>query len=125
MATWQETKSFIQSNFNVEVLDGDIIKMVFETEGGRSQLIFVHHYDLLNGAAFFSPFAKISDISGTQFAGLAKDSVLGLSEHFDMYGALHVAPLDNLDMSEISWPLQWVTHYADMLEKQLGLGDSL
>ena len=128
MATWPEVKSFIKSNYEIQSETELTMTMVFETGGGRSQLVYVmgiEGADLLSSVRFFSPFAEVSQISANQFAGLADGVLFGLARLADFYGVVHNSFLADLDASEINTPLIAVTSQADKMEKQLGLGDNL
>lgn len=128
MATWQEVKDFIRSNYVVSSEEGSLMVLQFETDRGRSQLIFVggiENASELSSVRFFSPFARVDQISPAQFAQLASGSVFGLAESAGMYGFVHNSFLADLDASEINVPMVAVTMNADQVERQLGLGDSL
>ena len=125
MATWQEAKGFIAANYNFEDLGDDILKFVFNTGDGRSQLIYISHLDSIPAIRYFSPFATASDISAEQLVNIAETSLFGLSRIADMYCVMHITPLADLDASEIEWPLTYVSFWADAIEKKLGLGDKM
>lgn len=126
MATWQEVKNFIHTNYVVSNEEGNLLVLQFQTEGGRSQLVFVSGFDSadeLSSVRFFSPFARVDQISPAQFAQLASNTIFGVAEVADMYGFVHNSFLADLDASEIHVPMNAVTMLADQVERQLGLGD--
>lgn len=130
MATWPEVENFLTSNYKTEQLGDSFYKLTFSLDAGRSQMIFVMGLGLedphLANLAFFSPFAKISQISPQTLVEIMEDhSFLGFSRIGDWYTLKHVAPMSNLDANEIEWPMKYVTVAADNLELELGLGDDL
>lgn len=128
MATWQEVKNFIHTNYVVSNEQGNLLALEFQTDRGRSQLVFVSGIegsDDLNSVRFFSPFARVDQISPAQFAQLASNAIFGLAEQADLYGFVHNAFLADLDASEIHVPMNYITMLADQVERQLGLGDNL
>jgi hypothetical protein len=128
VATWLEVKTYIKSNYVIQSETELTMTMEFDTGGGRSQLVFVMGIEGagdMSSLRFFSPFAEVSQISATQFAGLADGVVFGLARLEDFYGVVHNSFLADLDASEINTPLMAVTSQADKMEKQLGLGDDL
>jgi len=127
MATWLEVKQFISNNYKVSDATDRMLTLEFETEPGRSQLVFVmgiEDAEQLSGVRFFSAFAEVGQISPAQFAQLANNSLFGLAEQAGYYGLVHMSLLADLDASEIHVPMLAVTAQADKIERQLGLGDS-
>ncbi len=128
MATFLEVKNYIKSNFQIQSEEDTFLTMVFNTGNGRSQLVLVMGVEgagEMSSVRFFSPFARVDQISPAQFANLAEGTVFGLAQMADLYGVVHNAFLENLDESEITTPLMAVTSSADAFEKSLGLGDDL
>ena len=128
MATWAEVTTYIKSNYRIQNETESALTMVFDTGSGRSQLIIVMGVEGasdLSAVRFFSPFAKVDQISAQQFTGLADGTIFGLAAMAGMYGLVHNAFLANLDASEIETPLAFLTAGADAIEKSFGLGDAL
>lgn len=128
MATWSEVKNFIKSNYRIQSETDGTLTLVFDSDGGRSQLVIVMGIEgagELSSARFFSPFARVDQITPSQFANLAQASIFGLAAVGDYYGLVHTALLENLDASEITTPLAFITGEADGIERNLGLGDDL
>lgn len=128
MVTWHEVKEFIRRNYVVSSEQGNLLALEFQTDRGRSQLMFVSGIEGsndLDSVRFFSPFARTDQISPAQFAQLASDAIFGLAEQADFYGFVHNAFLADLDASEIHVPMNYITALADQVERQLGLGDDL
>lgn len=127
MATWAEVKQFIGSNYKVTSTTDRMLTLEFETQPGRSQLVFVmgiEDAEELSGVRFFSAFAEVGQISPAQFAQLANNTLFGLAEQAGYYGLVHMSLLADLDASEIHVPMLAVTSQADKIERQLGLGDN-
>ncbi len=130
MATWREVENYLSSNYQIEKIAPELIKMTFGLDGGRSQLVFVQGLGLDDPetaiVSFSSPFAKVGQITPQQLvACMSENSAVGVAILADMYMLKNVSPLQNLDANEIEWPLFFVTNFADDLEKELGLGDDL
>ena len=128
LASWAEVRNYIQTDYQIQNDTGTTLTLVFNTGDGRSQLVFVMGIEDvgdLSSVRYFSPFARVGQISPTQFANLAGEAIFGLAELADMYGVVHNSFLENLDASEIDTPLMAVTSSADAFEKRLGLGDEL
>lgn len=130
MATWQEVENYLTSNYELDVVEPEVLKLVFGVGDGRSQMVFVMGMSLddpdLAHVSFISPFARTEQLSPQQLVNtMADNTALGITSIGGWYALKHVAPLANLDANEIEWPLTFVTGGADMLERQLGLGDDL
>lgn len=128
MATWAEIKNFIRQNYIVSAEEGNTLKLEFNVDANRSQLVFVMGLDTGDEYAtvrFFSAFATKDDLSPTQFMEIAKDPIYGVAEFGGLLGYMHNALMADIDASEISLPLNLITAVADETEKSLGLGDRL
>ena len=121
MATQLEVRNFIKSNYEVEVMDGGDFKLVFELDGGRSQLVFVDVTE--SNAQFSSPFASVDDISAKQALEANAGFSLGMQIISNYYVVKHVVPLADLDASEVTAAFDLVANIADMLEKSVVGGD--
>jgi len=122
MASNSETINFIKENYQVEQ-NGDLLILEnFQTEGGRTQTIYVHMYDGLMTVS--SPFAKTDAITAEQAIAAAEPEILGISRVGSLYAVHHAVPLADLDPSEVNIAFALVTNVADGLEKGLGLGDN-
>ena len=130
MATWQEVRTYVHSNYKVEDIDPAMMKMLFDSGNGRSQIIFVGHFDLSEAGmgdwlTYFSPFCGTDQATANAVMGVASDNTMfGITEMAGMYGVRHVAPMLNLDANEIEDPLMAVVFSADNLEKLLTGGDA-
>ena len=123
MATKQQAIDFIKSNFNAEVLgDGSLFKMVFVTEGSRSQIVFAEVLD--HAIGFSSPFASKEDMTPKQVLDAGEEWLCGVRVIGDTYYIRNVAPLENLDETEIHDNIALVSYAADGIENKYVGGDN-
>jgi hypothetical protein len=121
MATSAEAISFIKSNFKVEDLGDNLLKMLWTfTETNRSQLLFVEVRDSV--LLVLSPFAGAGQVSADKALEIS-ESIFGIVKRADQLFLTHVVLLENADANEIAAPLELVAVHADDLEEALGLGD--
>jgi hypothetical protein len=122
MASNSETINFIKENYQVTQSGDALILENFETEGGRTQTLYVHMYDGLMTVT--SPFAKTDSITAEQAIAAAEPEILGITRVGSFYAVIHAVPLADLDPSEVNIAFALVTNLSDGLEKGLGLGDN-
>jgi len=129
VATWTEVENYLTSNYKTEKKDNSIIQLVFNVGNGRSQLVFVEGHSLDHDDAFItfvSPFAKVDQLTPQEVVTVMSiEGNLGVTIFAGYYVLTNAAPLKNLDTNEIAWPLFYVTEFADIVERALGLGDDL
>jgi hypothetical protein len=123
MATQHEAINFIKSNFKTEPFEGGGMKLVFDLGGGRTQLTFVEVSE--SNVQYSSPFASVDDVTAKQALEANSKFSLGMQIMGSYYVVKHVAPLADLDASEIGEGFELVANIADILEKQLVGGDNL
>ncbi len=121
MATQQEAINYIKPNFNTEPLEDGGLKLTFDLGEGRSQLAFVNVNE--SNVLYGSPFASVNDVTAKQALEANAQFSLGMQMVGDVYVVKHVAPLADLDASEISDGFFLVANIADLLEKELVGGD--
>jgi hypothetical protein len=116
MATMNEVISHIKSNYSTEDLGNGGLKMEFNIDRTRTQLIFVHSDDemLIVG----SPFAR--NISSDLAFQAAENSIFGIRKFDDLYVLHHVIPIGDIDASEIQFGLMTLAIQADELEAKFG-----
>ena len=126
MATWQQVKSYIYANYNVSDDSGDMIRLMFETGNGRSQMVLIGHLDIgeYSSIRFNSPFASWSNASPERVLRATESIGVGICSIGDYIVTTHSQLLATIDEAEIDWPMAYVTSTADKLEQQLGLGDA-
>jgi hypothetical protein len=120
MATWQEVKSYLKSNYKIRSEEDDFVSLVFETGDGRSQLIFVAH--LNEWIRFSSPIAKKAESDLATIVERAAGFGIGI-HGMDWYGLVHMQLLATVDSAEIDAGLDWVTAFADEVEKAVSSED--
>jgi|GEM_PF-2437339 len=122
MASNSETINFIKENYQVKQNGDSLILENFQTEGGRTQTIYVDMYDGLMTVS--SPFATTDAITAEQAISAAEPELLGITRVGTFYAVIHAVPLADLDPSEVNIAFALVTNVSDGLEKGLGLGDN-
>ena len=125
MATWQQVKSYIYSNYTVSNDDGVTLTLLFETEAGRSQMIMVGYVDAGNfsSVVFSSPVAEWSQVSADRVLRATEGVGVGVRSIGNYIVAHHAQLAASIDEAEIDLPLVLIVNQADQLEKSLGLGD--
>lgn len=122
MASQQEAIKFIKSNYNTEELGEGTLKLVFDLGDGRSQLVIATVNE--SNVQFSSPFAKVDDVTAKIALEANSEFSLGMQIIGDFYMVKHVAPLADLDASEINDAFEMIANIADELEKKLLGGDA-
>jgi hypothetical protein len=120
LATWAEVRSYIASKYIIANDSGNLLTINFQTEGGRSQVVFVSGDDDL--IMFKSPFAKEGQVQPGKVIQMA--TVFGVVQVGDMYCVTHVQLTQTLDTPEIDVPLNLMAANADEIEKNLGLANN-
>ena len=126
MATWQQVKSYIYSNYKVSDDSGDGLWLLFQTEGGRSQRIKIALVDTGNefsSVLFMSPVAAWSQVSADRALRATEQVPVSICSTGDYIFAMHSQLIASIDEAEIDLPMAMITFRADQLEKLLGLGD--
>jgi hypothetical protein len=116
MATINEVISHIKSNYSTEDLGNGGLKMEFNIDSNRTQLIFVHSTELMLLVA--SPFAQ--NISSDLAFQAAETSIFGVKKLNDLYVLHHVIPVGDIDASEIEFGLKVLALQADELDSKFG-----
>lgn len=124
MATWPDLKQYILANYKIAQDIGNGLKLQFGLEGGRSQLVFVTHYSLMDGredwAVIDSPIGELGKVNLTQAVVAAGDMVCGgVSVLRELVTLTHAVPLANLDLNEFERPFSLLITSADRLESIL------
>ena len=126
MATWQQVKNYIYSNYKVADDSGDGLWLLFDTEGGRSQKVKIAFVDTGNQFAsilFMSPVAAWSQVSADRVLRATEQVPVSICSTGDFIVAMHSQLLASIDEAEIDVPILMITSRADQLEKLLGIGD--
>ncbi len=128
MATWTDLVGYVKSNYKISDERDGMIKMVFETENLRTQLVFLWLQTLNGGTEEWvqieSPFAELGTVDVTKVLEEIENTVCGglalASGHLTFR---HTIPLESLQISEFERPLILVTSTADAIEQKLVGGD--
>lgn len=128
MTTWSDLVSYVHNNYKVADERSDMIKLIFETEGLRSQVVLLWHLTLANGneewVQIESPFGELDSLDLTAAVKAVGNTVCGgMAVYGNFVTFRHSLPLDNLNINEFESPLALVTTTADQLEKSLTGGD--
>lgn len=128
MANWQSAKQYLLSNYKCSEVGTDALKLVFDLDDGRSQVVIVEPAGADAQSAawldFHSPIGDVSRIDLPKALARTNDFVLGgLSLRGDIVTLRATVPLENLDRNEIEEPLRMVTRVADKLEREFVGGD--
>ena len=125
VATWQQVKSYIYTNYNVNTDEGNNMSLNFETSPGRSQMLFIAHIeaDEFSAVLFSSPFATWSQVSGDRALRATEQVSAGIRSIGDYLVVTHSQLLATIDEPEIDLSMVLVVNQADQLEAVLGLGD--
>jgi hypothetical protein len=120
MATWSEVRNYVTSKYRISNDSGSTLGLEFDTEGNRSQIIFVSGDDAV--VILKSPFAKVGQVQPGRIFEV--QGMFGISMVGDMYCLTHTMLTETLDTLEFEAPLRIMINEADQMEKQLGLGDN-
>jgi len=124
MATWPELTDYVRSHYKVADEQPQLIKMIFNTEGLRSQVVLLARQSLMQGTEDWvlieSPIGEVSNMDLRLALEKIGQVVCGGA---GLVTIRHVVPLANLDINEFERPLGLVTTTADRLEKELVGGD--
>ncbi len=128
MATWENLKAYIGSNYKVAKDEGNSITLVWNTDGGRSQVVLVRLVGELGGepwAEVTTGVAKVSETDPTDLLKRNNHMIAGaLAILDDIVVWRHTFPLGNLDPNEFETPLHVAVNFGDALEKELTGGDT-
>src|SRR5262245_24956512 len=102
--------------------------MIFDVGDLRTQLVFLSHFQLMDGEEDWlqieSPFADLGTVDLQQALEEIGNTVCGGAAISAGHVTFrHSMPLENLDINEFTRPLLLVTTTADRLERTLVGGD--
>ncbi len=125
MATWQEVKQYVYSNYRVTSDDATRLTLEFQTTLGRSQMVHLICGEGSPYISIFSPIGRTSQIDGNRLLQLtdAGAKAMGVVQAGDMYMTVGMALLADLSGPELEIPMHWALEEADQYEQALGLGD--
>ncbi len=128
MTTWNDLKAYVHNHYKIAEERDDMIKLVFETGGMRSQVVILWHMTLAGNGEHWvqieSPFGELGSLDLTAALQAVGNTVCGGMALFgNLVTFRHSLPLDDLNIAEFEGPLALVTTTADNLEKALVGGD--
>jgi hypothetical protein len=126
MATWQEVSSTLihQDSFKTEKVSDSLIKALIDTGEGRNHLVFIGHQG--DDVALTAVVCKLGDVN---IDALFKSEALinfsyGLGSTGEFLVVKHVAPLADMNLTELLKPLVNLAYHGDILEKAITGGDA-
>ncbi|HKD97744.1 MAG TPA: hypothetical protein VKB69_09090 [Micromonosporaceae bacterium] len=128
MATWADVVGYVHSNYRVSDERPNMIKLVFEVGGLRTQVVFVWHLALMDGTEEWiqieSPFGELGQVDVAAALQKVSETVCGgLALYNNTVTFRHAVPLANMNINEFERPLTLVTSTADQFERSLTGGD--
>lgn len=129
MTSWSGLKDYIKSNYKVAEEQDGFLRLVFEVEDMRSQIVMIMRMTLMDGseewAQFASPVGPANSIDLEAALRDAGDWVCGgLAIIADKLFVVDSAPLADMNTAELIRPLMLVTATADRLERKYVGGDA-
>ena len=118
MADWPALRSYIQSRYKVSDDQGDVMRLHFELDGGRSQTVFVSKCGEIEGgewADVWTPVAQEPQVSLRDLMRRNSQTVVGGLGLLDDGTVIfrHSFPLADLDpsssMRRSAWPFSSAT----------------
>jgi hypothetical protein len=124
VASWNDLVGYVRSNYKISEERPDMIKLVFELEGLRTQAVFLWYLTLDDGREDWvqieSGIGELGSLDLSQALQQISNTVCG---GLALVGTLvtyrHAVPLANLNINEFQRPLSLVTTTADRLERVL------
>lgn len=132
MATWDQLKEYIHTNYKANEISPRALELLFSTTETRSQTVYVTSLEGPQGehwASIDSAIGREDAIDIARALRMVGDIVCGGLAHLfvqgeDLISIRHVVPLEALDADEFDRPLLMVTAAADEFERQL-TGDDI
>lgn len=120
MATWSQLTTFISSKYKITSNDGTFLKMLFSTNLGRSQVVFVSLSTTGAGAEFATIASPVATVGTVDIHTLLRETseyiVGGVAIYGDLVVLRHAVPLADLDAGDFEVPLHLVVSAADAIE---------
>lgn len=120
MASWEQLKIFIRSNYEIAADEGSLVKLLFSTGNDRSQLVTVGHGITPIGAEVAIIASVVAEVGTIDTHALLREmaeyDIGGVALYGDRLAIRHAVPLADLDPGDFVSPLQHVTIMADRIE---------
>ncbi|MGN6425492.1 MAG: hypothetical protein ACTHMF_01650 [Leifsonia sp.] len=128
MASWDQLKQYIASGYTITSDDGTLIKLLFDTGNGRSQIVLVEKSVTGSGVEFATIASPVATLGTVDLNALLREAseyvVGGLVAYSDTLTLRHSVPLADLDAGDFDAPLHFVIGAADSIEaKFVGTDD--
>jgi len=128
MAAWTDLVGYIRSNYKIAEEQPDMVKLLFEVAGLRSQVVLLWHLTLAGGKEEWvqieSAIGEVGSVDlGRAVQEIGQTVCGGLATMGNLVTFRHAVPLLNLNINEFERPLELVTTTADHLERLLTGGD--
>ena len=130
MANWNDVANYLRQNFKINRDEGDVLSLLFDVGGDRSQLVMVSKGSMNitdeEFAVIASPIAEARTVNiQTVLEEAAEYVVGGVVKIGDSLALKHAVPLANLDISELVGPMNLVLKAADQMEATFTGADRL
>jgi hypothetical protein len=129
MASWDEVKSFLKSNYNVGKDEGGTVGIEQKFTDGRSQLIFVRKASIGDSvwADIVSPIGVIPSDKMDGVLEFLEQKVVcgGIVKVGELHAIRHSMPIADLSTEEIAEPMKALAGSADAIEAVLFGSDKL
>jgi hypothetical protein len=123
MTTWAELKSHINKNYSSQNLDDNLVKIVFNIDGKRSQTVLVEAAGADSSAdgwiKFQSPIGKIDEVDVKEAAARVANLFVGIVIEADLVWVTNATQLKDVDLDKLDELYLAVTFVADFLEEHL------
>jgi len=128
MTTWTDLQAHVHSTYEIADDQPGYMKLIFETEHLRSQVVVLALETLLDGAEEWctiqSPIGDIADLDLLAVLRASEDMLVGgLGLIGDLVVVKHSVPLEDMNITEFERPLALVIYAADRLEAKFAGGD--
>lgn len=130
MSNWNDVADYLRKNFRISDDQGDFLSLLFDVGRGRSQLVTVSKGSMSATDEEFAVIASpIADARAVNIQAVLEEAaeyvVGGVVKHGDSLAYKHAVPLANLDLSELTGPLELVLKSADYMEAKFTGADRL
>ena len=122
MPTWAQLKEHVRSTYEVDEVNEDSLRLVFEYDDGRLQAVIISHYEAMGRSwcDFSSACCRVDQLSPREALERSFTLAVGsLCLDGEVYVVRHTVQLDNFDLGDIAVPLQAVAGMANRVEKDL------
>jgi hypothetical protein len=127
MATWEQLKNFVKSNYKMQREESDSFNMVFDLGDNRSQLVNVTKAQTKNGDVWVQIYSPVGTIRQDKLNNALEDIegaiCGGLVKMGDKHLVRHCMLIEDMSAEEFNVPLLLITAIADSLEEKYVGGD--